>query len=85
MTYGRFKNWDSFLTRFAPSTRLRSRKGFFGHPRIGLELSPLEGPRYCGPSAFIGISNLGFWGLETFFPAGTSAPDKGQVLETGLL
>lgn len=73
MTYSRTKNWDSFLTHFAPSTRLRSRKGFFGHPRIGPELSPLEGPLYGGPSAFIGISHCHIWSLEVSFPTVTPA------------
>ena len=45
------------MTSRVTPTRLRSRKGFCGHPRIGWELSPLESPPRGGLSAFWGESN----------------------------
>jgi len=70
------KKWYIFLTHLVPSTRLQSRKGFFGHPRIGRELSPFEGPPYGGPSVFKGVPFLRFPDLGSSFRNVTLAADR---------
>lgn len=51
--YGAISNSLSCLTRFGASTRLRSRKEFFGPPRSGLwNFLPSKARSQGGPSAF---------------------------------